>query len=73
MISLHIHTPRGIYIAQVRRRFERKWTQVGGEFKQKHRAQSTAAGNMVGDFVRARVLFCAEWYDPVVVMEASRS
>lgn len=72
-MSLHIHAPSGIYIAQVRRRFERTWTQVGGEFKQNHRAQSTAAGSMVGDFVRARVLFCAEWYDPVVVMEASRS
>jgi hypothetical protein len=60
-----------VYIAQVRRLFERKWTQVGGNFAEKGRAQSTAAGNMIGDFKRARVLFCAEWYDPIVVMEAS--
>lgn len=72
MSTLHIHAPSGIYIAQVRRRFERKWTQVGGEFKQKNRAHSTAAGNMVGDFVRARVLFCTDWYEPTIVMEASR-
>lgn len=68
---LHIHSPRGICVAQVRRLFERNWTQVGGEFADKHRAQGMAAQNMVGDFKRARVLFCAEYYDPIVVMEAS--
>jgi hypothetical protein len=68
---LHIHAPKGTYIAQVRRLFERKWTQVGGEFADKHRAQGMAAQNMVGDFKRARVLFCAEYYDPIIVMEAS--
>ncbi|MGF0237582.1 hypothetical protein ACQR3P_01665 [Rhodococcus sp. IEGM1300] len=68
---LHIHSPRGIYVAQVRRLFERKWTQVGGEFSEKHRAQGMAAQNMVGEFKRARVLFCAECYDPIIVMEAS--
>lgn len=70
-MSLHIHAPKGCYIAQVRRRFERRWTQVGGEFKQKHRAQATAAANMVGDFFRCRVIFCCDYYDPVVVMEGS--
>ncbi|TES59163.1 hypothetical protein E2N91_11240 [Pseudomonas syringae pv. tomato] len=70
-VVLHIHSPKGVYIAQVRRLFERRWTQVGGDFKEKHRAQGAAAQNMVGDFKRARVLFCAEWYDPIVVMEAS--
>ena len=69
--GLHIHAPKGVYIAQVRRLFERKWTQVGGKYTDKHRAQSLAAGNMAGDFKRARVLFCADWYDPIVVMEAS--
>ncbi|POA52088.1 MULTISPECIES: hypothetical protein [unclassified Pseudomonas] len=71
MSALHVHAPKGVYVAQIRRAFERKWTTVGGEFKQKHRAQATAAANMVGDFKRARVLFCAEWYDPIIVMEAS--
>lgn len=69
--SVHIHAPGGVYIAQVRRLNERMWTQVGGNFKAKNRAQGAAAQNMVGEFKRARVLFCAEWYDPIVVMEAS--
>ena len=69
--SVHIHAPGGVYIAQVRRLNERMWTQVGGNFSVKHRAQGAAAQNMVGEFKRARVLFCAEWYDPIVVMEAS--
>lgn len=68
MSDLHVHAPSGIYVAQIRRAFERKWTTVGVEFKQKHRAQAAAAANMVGDFRRARVLFCAEWYDPIIVM-----
>lgn len=72
MSRLHIHAPPGIYVAQVRRLFERRWTTVGDEFKQRDEAQAAAAKGLVDEFRRARVLFCADYYDPVIVMEASR-
>lgn len=68
-MSLYIHSPKGVYVAQVRRRFERRWTQVGGEFEQKHQAMGAAASNMVGEYFRCRVLWCVDYYDPIVVME----
>ncbi|WP_158891963.1 MULTISPECIES: hypothetical protein [unclassified Pseudomonas] len=71
-MSIHIHSPSGIYYAQVRRRFERRWTQVGGKFLSREKAQACIGSNMTGDFYFGRVLFCADYYDPILVMEAKR-
>ncbi|MEX5363470.1 hypothetical protein WCE03_16765 [Pseudomonas guariconensis] len=73
MSSLHIHAPKGNYVAQVRRRGCRNWETLGQPTKSKATAANRAVTLMLAheNYKRARVLFCAEWYDPIVVMEAS--
>lgn len=72
MSGLHIHAPAGLYHAQIRRAGCRNWEAVGEPVSSKKWAMLLAVGNMAElGYKRARVLFCAEWYDPVVVMEAS--
>jgi hypothetical protein len=48
------------------------WETVGPEFECGHDAEIAAIEGMTKEHKKARVLFCAEWYDPIVVMEASR-
>lgn len=71
-MTLHIHSPSGVYIAQVRQAYARKWETVGEPFTDGDTASLAAIDGMQKHHEKARVLFCAEWYDPVVVMEASR-
>lgn len=71
-MSLHIHAPKGQYFAQVRRPYRRLWESVGEPFDCGHEAEIAAIEGMTKEHKKARVLFCAEWYDPIVVMEASR-
>lgn len=68
---LHIHAPKGEYIAQVRRRGHRLWETIG-KGKSAEAAMIKAVKAMTREHKRARVLFCAEWYDPSVVMQLSR-
>lgn len=73
MTRLHIHAPKGTYVAQVRRRGCRNWETLGKAVCSKTTAAKRAVTTMLmrEEYKRARVLFCAEWYDPIVVMEAS--
>lgn len=71
-MSLHIHAPKGVYVAQVRKPYHKLWETVGPEFESGHDAEIAAIEGMTKEHKRARVLFCAEWYDPILVMEASR-
>jgi hypothetical protein len=65
---IHINHPTGIYVSQVHRRGARMWESVG-----KHKSAKAAAVRAVSAMTdhhnRARVIFCAEWYDPTLVME----
>lgn len=72
-MSLHIHAPKGTYHPQTRGRGCRKWDPVNTlAYTDKKLAARRAVEAMIErGSKRARVLFCAEWYDPVVVMEAS--
>ena len=71
--SLHIHAPPGYYIGQVRASGARRWTTATGQCKTPEAALAKAALKMRG-MKRARVIFVdhAGWYEPSVVMEASR-
>jgi hypothetical protein len=75
MTGLHIHAPKGLYHPQVRGRGCRTWQAADSAieaYDDKALAASIAVKAMIdGGHKRARVLFCAEWYDPIVVMEAS--
>ena len=68
----HIHAPQGEYVGQVRGQGCRIWRTVITTKNSAKHALAGAVRKMKPGDKRARVLFCAEWYDPVVVMEASR-
>ena len=71
MTYIHIQAPRGEYIAQIRLRGHKLWENVGK--RRNARSAMIADINKMGpDHKRARVLFCAEWYDPVIVMELNK-
>lgn len=71
-MSVHIHAPSGQYIGQVRRRGHRLWETVGKPATTSEAAMIKAIKGMTADHLRARVLFCAEWYEPIQVMELKR-
>jgi len=70
--NVHIHSPKGYYLAQTRRRGARRWTTIGGNCKTEKAAMVRAVKAMTQDDKRARVLFCADWYEPTIMMELSR-
>ena len=73
MTAIHINRPSGEYIGQVKRIGARTWRTV---IKTKNSAKHAMAGavkRMADGDKRVRVIFCAEWYDPVVVMEGWKS
>lgn len=72
MTKVHIHAPKGHYIGQVRLAGHQKWETVTVPCKSDTQAMSTAVFYMTKRHKRARVIFVAEWYDPVVVMECKR-
>ena len=71
MSYIHIHAPRGEYIAQIRLRGHKLWETVG-KSKNAKAAMIRAVNKMGENHKRARVLFCADWYEPVIVMELSK-
>lgn len=73
-MRLHIYCPRGYYLAQVKPHRFRRWRTLNGKagerrFKDREKAAVAAAKSMSGN-LRARVIFCAEWYEPLVVWNA---
>ncbi|MET3371966.1 hypothetical protein ABIC89_001007 [Variovorax boronicumulans] len=71
MSYIHIHRPRGEYIGQVRRYGHQRWETIGNPCKTAKGAMAKAIKAMGHDHKRARVLFCADWYEPNIVMELS--
>lgn len=71
-MSLHIHAPKGDYLAQIRGRGCRLWETVGEAHADAKSAMCTAINAMTERHKRARVIFCTEWYDPNVVLEAQK-
>lgn len=69
---VHIHTPKGHYIGQVRLYGHRKWETVTEELSDAEVAMSLAVLAMKQSHKRSRVLFIAEWYEPTIVMECKR-
>lgn len=72
MTIVHIHCPSGEYIGQARAKGFRKWRTL-------HRSKMSAEHALVGAIEKRghsdtqfRVLFCAEWYEPSIVMECRR-
>ena len=72
MTRIHVHAPRGHYIGQVRLYGHRKWQTVTGRCTRDTLAMADAIQFMTERHKRARVLFIADWYEPVVVMECKR-
>lgn len=72
MTTVHIHAPEGHYVGQIRRDWERKWRTVTKDLLDLKTAMAIAVLRMDKDDKRARVLFVADWYEPVVVMECKR-
>jgi len=71
MTRVHIHAPKGKYYGQIRLRGHRLWVNISKSSNAKA-AMIGAINAMSENHKRARVLFMADWYDPVVVMELSR-
>lgn len=72
MSHVHIHAPAGYYLGQTRRVGAQRWTTVGKQSRTAKAAMVKAVKAMKPNDKRARVLFCADWYDPLIVMELSR-
>lgn len=72
MSNLHICWTRGTYVAQVRSRGARLWRTVAKRCRSERAALCRAVRAMGRQDNRARVLLCQDWYEPLVVMEATR-
>jgi hypothetical protein len=74
MSLVHISYARGHYIGQIRPRGCRRWLTVTGRCAKPERAMAKAALRMTGKIKRARVLLIdsSGWYEPRLVMQASR-
>ena len=72
MTMVHIHAPKGYYIGQIRLYGHRKWETVTENLPDMNVAMSLAVLAMKPGHKRSRVLFIADWYEPVVVMECNR-
>jgi hypothetical protein len=68
MSHVHIHAPAGVYIGQRRKRGHRRWETMTHEHDDKHKALIELVAHMKG-YMHGRVIFCAEWYEPNVVVE----
>ena len=71
-MRIHIHAPSGYYLGQVRAAYAKRWRTVTGKCKSDTAAMAKAVKAMDFCHKRARVIFCAELYEPNVVMELSR-
>lgn len=72
MTIVHIHQPKGYYIGQIRGYGCRRWKTVTGYCKSSKAAMIGAVHALRPNDHRARVLFCADWYEPVIVMECNK-
>lgn len=68
MTIVHIHNPPGRYVGQIRRYGHRRWEEIA-TCKTAKAAMVEAVNAMGQQHKRARVLFCADWYEPLIVME----
>jgi hypothetical protein len=75
MNKVHIHAPAHHFIGQVRQLGCRTWKTVGIKHSNAQGALADAVLSMNVNDKRARALMITEsgYYDPVAVMEASRS
>lgn len=71
-MTLHIHAPEGDYVAQIKGYGCRIWETVGEPFNEPKAAMCAAVNAMTERHKRARVIFCAPWYEPHIVMEAKK-
>lgn len=71
MTRIHIHSPPGEFIGQIRLRGHRLWETVDTRDSAES-AMIRAVEAMSREHHRARVLWCSDYYDPVVVMKLSR-
>lgn len=72
MSRVHIHAPKGYYIGQIRLYGCRQWKTVTGRCQSDTAAMASAVRTMTTNYKRARVLYCADWYEPVLMMECAR-
>lgn len=73
MSAIHINRPHGEYVGQVKRYGARTWRTVITTKNSARNAMAGAVKRMGAEDKRVRVLFCAEWYDQVIVMEGYKS
>lgn len=74
---IHINRPKGYYLGQVRLRGYRHWRTVqrngkDRRFRFAQDAMVAAVLTMHDGHLRARVIWCSDWYEPLVVMETRR-
>ncbi len=70
--AIHIYRPKGHYIGQVRLYGHQKWQTVTGNCQLEKTAMLGAIRAMTAEHKRARVLFCADWFEPTIMMECVR-
>jgi hypothetical protein len=71
MSNVHIHAPEGYYLGQIKRKWGNRWMTVTQNLTDPKTAMAIAVLRMEPEkHIFARVIFCAEWYDPNVVMTA---
>lgn len=71
MSAMHIYNPTNYYVGQVKRTGARNWQKVGKKSKTLSSAIAKTARHMPGNRMM-RVLFCSDFYDPVMVFQGSR-
>lgn len=72
MVAIHVHAPKGKYYGQIKGRGCRKWETVIVTYNSAKFAMAGAVKRMKPDTKRFRVIFCCEWYDPVLIMEVCK-
>ena len=73
MTAVYIHAPPGFYLAQRHFVGARTWSAIGGRRRSKSSAFAEAGRALACYSVnRVRVIWCSDWYEPNVVMEAAR-
>ena len=74
MSLIHINTPKGHYIGQIRLRGHRKWETVTPKRDTVENAMAQAVLSMTENHKRARVLFIDDsgYYEPTICFEGNR-
>ena len=66
---IHINKPSGYYLAQVRGYGKKNWRDIGCRYKSSKSCMIAAIKNMGINDKHARILFIAEYYDPILIAE----